>query len=67
MMLEREREGIAKAKRERKYTGRKPTAKAKVDTVMSLIAEGVEKTEIAKRAGIGRRTVYRILERSQAE
>ena len=29
MMLERQREGIAKAKSEGKYKGRKPTARAK--------------------------------------
>ena len=29
MMLERQREGIAKAKSEGRYTGRQPTARAK--------------------------------------
>ena len=32
-MLERERAGIAKAKSEGKYKGRKPTARAKADQV----------------------------------
>jgi DNA invertase Pin-like site-specific DNA recombinase len=36
MMLERQREGIAKAKSEGKYKGRKPTARAKSDEVLSL-------------------------------
>lgn len=62
IMLERQREGIAKAKAEGKYKGRKPTAKAKGDEVRQLAAQGIGATEIAKRLGIGRASVYRILE-----
>ncbi len=61
IMLERQREGIAKAKAAGKYKGRKPTAKAKATEVLELHAEGVGGTEIAKRLGIGRASVYRIL------
>lgn len=61
IMLERQREGIAKAKAEGKYKGRKPTAQAKADEVRKLAAEGVGKVEIAGRLGIGRASVYRIL------
>jgi len=61
IMLERQREGIAKAKAEGKYKGRKPTAMAKADEVKQLQAEGVGATEIASRVGIGRASVYRIL------
>lgn len=61
IMLERQREGIAKAKREGKYKGRKPTARAKADDVMKLKAEGKKPTDIAKELGIGRASVYRIL------
>lgn len=61
IMLERQREGIAKAKAEGKYKGRKPTAQAKADEVRKLVAAGVGATEIAKRLGIGRASVYRIL------
>ena len=39
LMLERQREGIAKAKAEGKYKGRKPTAMAKTDEVMALIGK----------------------------
>jgi DNA invertase Pin-like site-specific DNA recombinase len=62
IMLERQREGIAKAKADGKYKGRKPTARAKAEEVFKLKAEGVGPTEIAKRLGIGRKSVYRILE-----
>jgi DNA invertase Pin-like site-specific DNA recombinase len=61
MMLERQREGIAKAKADGKYKGRKPTARAKADDVRRLKSEGVGATEIAKELGIGRASVYRIL------
>lgn len=62
MMLERQREGIAKAKSEGKYLGRKPTARAKSDEVLKLHGEGQTPTEIAKAVGIGRGSVYRIIE-----
>lgn len=60
-MLERQREGIAKAKAEGKYKGRKPTAQAKAQDVMKLKAEGLGPSEIAQRLGIGRTSVYRII------
>jgi len=60
-MLERQREGIAKAKAAGKYKGRKPTARAKAEEVAVLKAQGVGPTEIAKQLGIGRASVYRIL------
>jgi DNA invertase Pin-like site-specific DNA recombinase len=62
MMLERQREGIARAKADGKYKGRKPTARAKAKDVLALRDEGVGATEIAKRLGIGRASVYRIIE-----
>ena len=60
-MLERQREGIAKAKAEGRYKGRKPAALAKADEVKALRGQGVGATEIARRTGIGRASVYRIL------
>src|SRR4051794_27863087 len=62
LMLERQREGIAKAKGEGRYKGRKPTARAKAGEVRRLHAQGVRPTEIAKRLGIGRASVYRGLQ-----
>lgn len=67
IMLERQREGIAKAKAEGKYKGRAPTARAKAEDVVKLHREGIGGTEIAKRLGIGRASVYRILDGVQGE
>jgi len=61
LMLERQREGIAKAKAEGKYKGRAPTARAKSDQVLALKAQGVGAAAIAKQLEIGRASVYRIL------
>lgn len=61
LMLERQRAGIAKAKEEGKYRGRAPTARAKADDVHRLNGEGLNPAEIARRVGIGRASVYRIL------
>ncbi len=61
IMLERQREGIAKAKREGRYKGRKPTARAKADDVLRMRETGKKPTDIAKELGIGRASVYRIL------
>jgi len=60
IMLERQREGIAKAKAEGKYKGRAPTALAQRDEVMRLKGEGLGATEIALRLGMGRASVYRV-------
>ncbi len=61
MMLERQREGIAKAKAEGKYKGRAPTARAKTKEVLELKGKGVGAAVIAKELRIGRASVYRIL------
>jgi DNA invertase Pin-like site-specific DNA recombinase len=61
-MLERQCKGIAKAKAEGKYKGRKPTAREKAAEIAALRANGVCPAEIARRLGIGRASVYRVLE-----
>ena len=60
-MLERQREGIAKAKAEGRYKGRVPTARRQAADIIRLKSEGVRPTEIAVRLGIGRASVYRVL------
>lgn len=61
MMLERQREGIAKAKTAGKYRGRKPIAADKRNSVLQLATSGMTKAQIARELQIGQATVYRIL------
>jgi DNA invertase Pin-like site-specific DNA recombinase len=61
VMLERQREGIAKAKGEGKYKGRAPTARAKSADVRRLAANGMTREAIAAQLGIGVASVYRVL------
>ena len=60
MMLERQREGIAKAKAEGRYKGRAATAMAKSGDVTKLIDQGMKAPEIASQLNIGVASVYRI-------
>jgi DNA invertase Pin-like site-specific DNA recombinase len=60
IMLERQREGIAKAQNEGKYRGRAPTARAKSTDVRKLLNDGVGASEVAARLGLSRSSVWRI-------
>ncbi|WP_347140999.1 recombinase family protein [Paracoccus sp. SSK6] len=61
MMLERQREGIAKAKAEGKYKGRKPVAMSQAEVIQELASEGLTKAAIAQRLGVSERSVYRAM------
>ena len=61
LMLERQAEGIARAKSEGKYKGRKPTAMAKKPEVRRLGEEGFNPTQVSKKLGVSRSSVYRAL------
>ena len=65
-MLERQREGIAKAAAEGKYKGRAPTARAKSADIVELAGEGVKREDIAKRLNVGVASVYRALAEKRA-
>ena len=61
IMLERQREGIAKAKGEGRYKGRAPTARAKAVEIIRLAAAGRTRAAIAELLGISEASVYRVL------
>ena len=65
LMLERQREGVAKAKLEGRYKGRAPTAQAKARDVLYLHGEGLKPAEIVAKLGISRASVFRILAESK--
>jgi|SRR4051794_10435544 len=66
VMLERQLEGIAKAKADGKYKGRAPTARAKSPQIIELANQGMAKERIAKTVGVGVASVYRALQAAQA-
>jgi DNA invertase Pin-like site-specific DNA recombinase len=67
MMLERQREGIAKAKTAGKYKGRKPLSVDVSQEVIHLVEKGITKASIARQLHIGEASVYRILARTKKD
>lgn len=61
LMLERQREGIAKAKGEGKYRGRAPTARARSAEVLALRDSGNTIAQIVEATGISRASVVRVM------
>jgi DNA invertase Pin-like site-specific DNA recombinase len=61
IMLERQREGIAKAKAEGKYKGQRALPTDTINRVRELRGNGMGATDIAKTLKIGRASVYRVL------
>ena len=65
VMLERQKVGIAKAKADGKYKGRKPTSDKKKQQILNLAAaKTMTREEIAKTAQVSLATVYRVLKGS---
>jgi DNA invertase Pin-like site-specific DNA recombinase len=62
IMLERQREGIRKATALGKYKGRTPTVRRQAEVIKTAIAAGERPAHVAKRLGIARSSVYRMLE-----
>jgi DNA invertase Pin-like site-specific DNA recombinase len=61
MMLERQREGIAKAKAEGKYAGRAPTVARQAERIRAMAQQGLTKRAIAEALGASERSIYRAL------
>jgi DNA invertase Pin-like site-specific DNA recombinase len=60
IMLERQREGIAKAAAEGKYKGREPIARQHASEIMQALKEGRGASSIAQEFGISRKSVYNV-------
>ena len=65
IMLERQREGVNKAKSEGKYTGRKPLDAKRQALILELDKQGLTRSKIAISVGVGQATVYRVLASSK--
>lgn len=64
MMLERQRVGIAKAKREGKFKGRAPTVQKQSVEIETLLAQGLGPTDVAEKRGVARSSVYRVADKA---
>ena len=60
-MLERQAVGIARAKKEGKYKGRRAVDPVILITAKGLIKSGMTKAKVAKQLNIGESTLYRLL------
>ena len=58
IMLERQREGIAKAAAEGKYKGRAPTVMRQSDAIKAMHASGAKPAHIDKELGVARSSIY---------
>jgi DNA invertase Pin-like site-specific DNA recombinase len=61
-MLERQKIGIAKARADNKYKGRKPTSVEIVEQIKQMKASAVRPTDIARKLNVSRATVYKCLD-----
>lgn len=64
LMLERQAEGIAQAKKAGKYRGRARISEDKMEQVKELVDSGVSISAAVKQVGVGRKTYYRWLDRA---
>ena len=60
-MLERQREGVAKAQGLGRYTGRKPTVAVQAERIKECHALGAKPAHIVNQLGMARSSVYRFL------
>ncbi|CAH7041652.1 Integrase-like protein y4lS [Vibrio chagasii] len=60
LLLERQAEGIAIAKGNGKYKGRKPIARSQADSIIKMLDTGLSKSEIEKQTGVSLSSIYRL-------
>ena len=58
LMLERQREGIAKARVDGRYKGRKPTVRNQAETIRAMLRAGDGPAAIARNLNVARSSVY---------
>lgn len=58
IMLERQREGIAKAAAEGRYKGRAPTVRRQAGDIRAMVEAGEKPAQIARKLGVARSSVY---------
>jgi DNA invertase Pin-like site-specific DNA recombinase len=61
IMLERQREGIAKAKAAGRYKGRAPTVVRQGAEIRAMVVAGEKPAHVARKLGVARSSVYRII------
>ena len=67
VMMERQGEGIAKAKAEGRYKGRAPTVARQGEEIRAMVAAGAKPVYVARQLGVARSSVYRVLEQGRSE
>lgn len=68
LIKERQREGIAAAKKKGKALGRKPClTEGKMHEILAQKKEGAKVTALAIEFGVSRETIYKVLRRNQGE
>jgi DNA invertase Pin-like site-specific DNA recombinase len=65
LMLERQREGIAKAKVDGRYKGRQPTVRNRAETIRAMLRDGDGPAVIARKLKVARSSVYLALKATQ--
>jgi len=66
LIKERQREGIALAKRRGAYRGRKKSfSSQEVAELRQRVAAGISKAQVAREAGISRQTLYQYLQENK--
>ena len=59
IVLERQKEGMAKARRDGKYTGRNPKARDQKRSIAQILKQGLTGKVVAEKRGISLRSVRR--------